>query len=378
MEFVASILLSMFSVTFLGIWFLEKGRRYLVRFSLCFLCFAIGLLIQNIELPANKTANVLLSSALYFAGAFYVADGVLMRSGRQYSRLLSGILISSFLVALTYLAYNDSSYFILANTLNFGIGTILIAGCLQARFLLQGNLIERSFFIAFSLLSIQFFTRSILTVGFVSDVGAPSELVLSAFWNILSIMNSLLGVLVGLGLLALVTSDIILKLTKERDTDPLTGLLNRRGLDQMMVALSKKAGRGQLSIIVVDIDKFKKVNDKYGHPTGDKVLIDFANIMESTHNAKAIARVGGEEFVILLSGNAETVWHTANSLRQLVENHRFPDIPAGFKITCSIGISAIHKGESIWTAFARADKGLISAKQDGRNRIVTALVEIKS
>ncbi|MBK3746167.1 GGDEF domain-containing protein, partial [Paraburkholderia aspalathi] len=321
---------------------------------------------------------VISPTELYTTGAFLVADGLLIRVGGQYSKWLGGILISVFLTTLGYLTYDDGSYFILANTLNFGIGTILLASCLQAGILLQGNTVERVFFVAFCLLPFHFFTRTFLTVGFVPDVGAPAELVASNFWNILSIMNALLGVFVGLALLVLVTSDTIIELSKERDTDPLTGLLNRRGIDRMMSSLSKKAGRDQLSIIVADLDNFKMVNDKFGHLAGDKILMDFANILKTTSNATVNSRVGGEEFVIVMSGNPATVWHRADAIRRRVEAHSFSDIPDGFKITCSIGISAIHAGEDIWTAFARADKGLVSAKQDGRNRVVTALVEVKT
>lgn len=126
---------------------------------------------------------------------------------------------------------------------------------------------------------------------------------------------------------------------------------------------------------MVDIDYFKRINDEFGHQTGDATLIHFANVLKSMSDFKAISRVGGEEFVLLISGNSDNVWNVGDTLRARVANHQFPDIVDGFKITCSIGIAKIEQNEDIWSAFARADKGLLSAKQDGRNRIVTAYAD---
>ena len=154
-------------------------------------------------------------------------------------------------------------------------------------------------------------------------------------------------------------------------TDPLTGLKNRRYLDSVMDKAMYHSDRYQetLSLITIDIDYFKRVNDKYGHPVGDEVLVQTANIIgECIRKADVLVRLGGEEFEILLPktdilGAAEA----AEKIRKRIEEKEHPQ--AG-RITASLGVAERAPGESFSAFYRRADRALYRAKETGRNRVV--------
>lgn len=154
-------------------------------------------------------------------------------------------------------------------------------------------------------------------------------------------------------------------------TDPLTGLKNRRFLDSVMEKAMSQADRynESLSLITIDIDFFKKVNDQYGHPIGDEVLVQTAKVIqECIRKADILVRLGGEEFEILLPmtdilGAAEA----AEKIRKQIEEKEHPR--AG-RITASFGVAERTPGETYLAFYRRADDALYRAKQTGRNRVV--------
>ncbi|MFN7101737.1 MAG: PleD family two-component system response regulator [Pseudorhizobium sp.] len=162
-------------------------------------------------------------------------------------------------------------------------------------------------------------------------------------------------------------------------TDGLTGLNNRRYLDSHLRTLfNRAAARGRsLSVCITDIDRFKQVNDTYGHDVGDEVLKEFASRIRSTvRGADLACRYGGEEFVVVMPDtNADTASMIAERLRSLIENEPFILRSSGTKlhITASLGIACNDKGaETPEQLLKQADKALYEAKNGGRNRVVAA------
>lgn len=151
-------------------------------------------------------------------------------------------------------------------------------------------------------------------------------------------------------------------------TDPLTGLLNRRALLDNALAMSIHT---PLRLMLIDIDHFKAINDGHGHDMGDAVLARVAALLAERAEIRAsVARIGGEEFAIL--GQADEL-PEALALALLADIRTAP-MPHGGQVTISIGAAAaIVTDESDWSAlFNRADTALYAAKQDGRNRLVSA------
>lgn len=160
-------------------------------------------------------------------------------------------------------------------------------------------------------------------------------------------------------------------------TDPLTGLYNRRNLDNNLERefLRAKRYKNDLSIAVIDIDFFKKINDTYGHLCGDYVLREVAYMIIETLRKTDIAfRYGGEEFVTILTETPlEKAVIPLERLRQKIESYPFKYNGAEFQVTVSIGASSTEKEFNSASEFLdSADKALYSAKGHGRNRVITA------
>ena len=173
---------------------------------------------------------------------------------------------------------------------------------------------------------------------------------------------------------------LIEQLTRERQRllelatkDHLTGLYNRHFLTELAKRRFADANRQQtaLSVLVIDIDHFKQINDQHGHQVGDKVLKRIAVMLQTLFAAedRYVARFGGEEFVVLLTGYdlqsaTEQACQLCQSLHQLQ--------PEGIVTSASIGVATLATGQEEYfdEVFARADKALYLAKQQGRNRAI--------
>ena len=161
---------------------------------------------------------------------------------------------------------------------------------------------------------------------------------------------------------------------KEADTDALTGLANRRfamaALDRT-VAEARRSGK-PVSLIVFDIDHFKQVNDRHGHPAGDRVIARVARIAQrQARERDCLGRIGGEEFLWLMPGcDAPSALRAAERLRWAIEagTHSAP-IPS---VTISAGHAEMEQGDAALALFARADEALYAAKREGRNRVTQA------
>ena len=148
-------------------------------------------------------------------------------------------------------------------------------------------------------------------------------------------------------------------------TDPLTGVSNRRALDETLISMFAMMHRYELpfSIVIVDIDHFKKINDEQGHLYGDSILKSVAKLLDdNVRDTDVVTRYGGEEFVIVmpqtpLSGACEF----SDRLRQ--------DVERNLPLTISGGVAAAVDGDNPQTLLARADAALYSAKAAGRNRV---------
>lgn len=160
-----------------------------------------------------------------------------------------------------------------------------------------------------------------------------------------------------------------LRLMAERDA--LTGARNRYALDPMLrVALDKMVQHETpASLMVVDVDRFKRVNDDFGHEVGDRVLKHVTQtLINSTRTSDDVFRYGGEELVILANGAAgEAAGQVAEKLRQQIEETAFEGVG---RLTISIGVTEALASDTASTWFARADQCMYQAKRAGRNRVV--------
>jgi diguanylate cyclase (GGDEF)-like protein len=171
--------------------------------------------------------------------------------------------------------------------------------------------------------------------------------------------------------------DIFKRLRAERDSlrtdvrlDALTQVLNRKALDRALAEL--EADDAELSVVFLDVDHFKSINDTFGHSAGDRALAELGRLLaEQLRPSDVVGRYGGEEFLIVLrDAGGDVARRVAERIRQSLAETTVSGVSRG--ITVSAGVACRAPGESMSELVARADFALYSAKRDGRDRVSTA------
>lgn len=160
------------------------------------------------------------------------------------------------------------------------------------------------------------------------------------------------------------------ELARQVRADPLTGLANRRAFEEQFLAefLRTKRSAQTFSLMLIDVDNFKQINDEYGHETGDEILRHIADILQdSVRSTDCVARWGGEEFVVMLPDTGHQATYVAEKIRSRIEQYQFPAVG---QVTVSIGVSCGQPDtEERGHIFSAADEAMYSAKKSGKNQV---------
>jgi diguanylate cyclase (GGDEF)-like protein len=157
--------------------------------------------------------------------------------------------------------------------------------------------------------------------------------------------------------------------------DPLTGLRNRRGfIDRIAPLLDNRPADIPVALLLIDLDRFKAINDAHGHEAGDLVLSAIARRLERWESAScAVARLGGEEFALLIAGiHGFALARFADGVRQELAACDVSAIGDGLSVTASIGVVEAHEPSGFQQLYRLADRALYAAKQAGRDRVVVS------
>lgn len=166
------------------------------------------------------------------------------------------------------------------------------------------------------------------------------------------------------------------RIEQEAATDALTGLANRKRLDEVLATLASARSGLPFSLVMLDVDKFKTYNDTHGHPMGDVVLTKLATLLQAqVRKGDLAARYGGEEFVLVLPNcDAADAKKIAENLRARVESENFPKAESqpGGRLTATLGVATFNGNETIEQLLERADQAMYRGKSAGRNVVVVA------
>ncbi|KSV79612.1 hypothetical protein N185_00375 [Sinorhizobium sp. GW3] len=201
------------------------------------------------------------------------------------------------------------------------------------------------------------------------------DYVSSPFALISQALGAILIVGAGLAMLGVMVKEIVDDAQARSEIDLLSGLYNRRGfIERVMPLLHARTTQTPGTVILADLDRFKLVNDTYGHLTGDEVIRRFARVLMDVMPNRAVAgRLGGEEFAVFLPctdlSEARVVAH---GMRAAIMSQQIGGLPEAARVTASFGVTAVGIGEALDPVIQRADEALYTAKANGRNRVECA------
>lgn len=224
--------------------------------------------------------------------------------------------------------------------------------------------------------ALHFLAKPLLAVA-VGGWGAnPQAYMQSGYALVSQSMGSVFGIATALLMLVILARDNLADATARSETDMLSGLLNRGGFEARAdLALQEASRKGlPVSLVISDLDRFKLVNDTFGHASGDKVIVTFAGFLRSALADHHVAgRIGGEEFAILLPGaNLVAARLFAEGARSAFSALRIEGMPVAKRFTASFGVAELAPGDHIADLMDRADKALYLAKNSGRDCVKIA------
>ena len=363
---------AVFSLGFACAWLYDRRLRYLRFLAASFVAFALGSAVQICHLPDEWRLNALISATFYVLSIQLLAEGVLRRAGLHLRLATHASMFALVLGSMYYFSFVTSNLLVRVYILNLSAGLLMVFTAVRFRKRCNGRTVNHVLLWVLLIFGASFFIRTPLTtIQPLPHSAAPFARTI--FWVLLQLSLALMGAVLGLVLLAAAMSDVIDRLTLERDLDSLTETLNRRAFERLAGRRVADKRSYPLALIAFDIDNFKSINDRYGHAAGDAVLRQFAAILRAAVREKdVVARIGGEEFALLLPGaDDKFAYQIAERLRTVLESSRFYEIEATLCVTTSAGIARYRPGEAVGALLARADHLLYAAKRAGRNRVVT-------
>lgn len=368
------LLVAPIGIAFLGLalivaWRFQQDQKNLLWMALGLIVTSISLGIQSAVPPQDISKYAVYTSFLYLFGAWLASCSIADKfNANFYPRTAALITI----IALGFLYY----YSQVVDSVTTRVYILCIAlGVLQilpARQIFNNKPIDDKIelFLYWLYLIFCIYTMARPLIFFSLDNLDFSDLSRSQYWFFTLLGSMIVCMTFTFLLLACSIRKAFRKLTEERNHDPLTELLNRRAFKESAEIYLNNPRSYPVSILVCDIDHFKKINDTWGHDSGDDVLRYVGlTLRQSTRNRDLVVRIGGEEFLLFLTNTTLDVAKImAQRIREKLRSDRHV-MAVHEPITMSFGLVALKEGERLSDAVKRADIELYKAKNLGRNRI---------
>lgn len=364
----------LFAATFIVFWKVGRMKRHVLGFGLGYIAFAIGFLLTHF-LPGDAFYTFHATQVFYSIGSVLFLGSACERVDQPlHLPTIGGIYVLSALVlAVAISATDDAGPRLIL--LNIGYGAMYTVGLTTLLTSQRRDWADIAiiFLVAFS--ACDFFVRPSLTVMFEKTIPA-AEYKQSVYYSLIGLV---LGVKSIMGALILIGATIVEwtnSLRESSEKDPLTGLHNRAAFEETMRATIARAHNEKttLSLVVADIDHFKRVNDIWGHQAGDVAISGFGELIGDMIRSSDIAgRVGGEEFCVAVwNCPNEPAERLANRIRKAFTRLEHKGLSRDIRLTASFGVATAREGETYERLFARADAALYRAKASGRDCVVNS------
>ncbi|MEE2878322.1 MAG: GGDEF domain-containing protein [Pseudomonadota bacterium] len=356
---------------FLGFWHYNRNDRSALRFAAAFALFALGFTTNHFVLAKDTIANAIVHNAFYASGLFALLDGM----HRAFSRktpvtALASIGVGSVIGALLIqLSPAELSQRILwVNTLQ---ATSFLISCVTLWGIWRNTWTGTATYAALALATIN--SMAIAPYNIMRSTITEETFFDTLYWGTMNVLATLTVLSMGGALITVCVMQRLGALKENADQDYLTGLMSRRAFEEAARDYCKsRSGQVAASLIIIDIDHFKSINDEYGHTAGDQVIRRLGAFLSSqTRSSDLVGRLGGEEFCLLLPGtDTNGARMLASRLRDNLAKVTFDGLPATRRVTASFGVAELGLRTAFADIYPMADAALYSAKARGRDRIV--------
>ncbi len=314
--------------------------------------------------------------ATHYLPLLIMTQAFLSRHGRKATNFAIALTIFAAIYVMPGMAWTPPNW-LRGVFVQGACATIIAAALPQLWQYRKKSLVDVIAFFTILAAALSYFGRTI-AVG-LNPIGETRDEMI-AFYEGLNLIfqstSALMGMSLGIVLVMTIGYDMVRGRMEEGEIDPLTMLGNRRKLDRK-IALDKAGRRSFGAVMVIDLDHFKRINDRFGHDGGDDVLRAVGKRLSSLFDGFGyVFRVGGEEFVVLVDEqHARGVSSLALSARKAIAELEFEGYLSRAKVTASVGFHVRVGKDGVQDAMQSADQALYCAKNDGRDRVVGAVYE---
>ncbi|SFO41249.1 diguanylate cyclase (GGDEF) domain-containing protein [Mesorhizobium sp. NFR06] len=358
---------------FAVLWFHQRHRPYLAVLAASYCLSAPGFLLQYFTLPVGVVLTKLISNVCFTIAACCLSGAVVARHGRRVPYV--GIFVATGGGLATFMWFMfvqpDLTWRVLG--MNFGFGALSLLVAAELRTVRSNGPTEKILFVLSLLSGLNFIVRTLIVVIAHGPFPTYDGFYGSSYWTTALLSHALMSLLIALCLFTAAALDVMRALKAETHTDPLSGILNRRGFEERATLLLDQCGKAgfPVALVLADLDHFKALNDRHGHEAGDRVIADFAAKLRSATGARGAAgRIGGEEFAVLLPiSDLASARLFAEAIRTFYSTGAIDGLPPGTRVTASFGVAARTGKEGLMPLMRRADEALYKAKKNGRDSV---------
>lgn len=347
----------------------KRLPSYMQWFSVAIFASVFVQVLQTVVVPADIYRWAMLICLIFFISVLCTAHAVYLRLGIQtrWPFVFASLFLAE--IALAYFCFIQPN---LDGRLSIVAITSVLLCCNNITALIRSNsshfldtLLKCSFYGMIAAIVL----RAVYMVALYNQVQwlAQTDLI----WAMTQFLMLLFAIVMVTIFISCSIQDTLIRLSKERNLDPLTGLMNRRAFDEKIELLKQDPVLKNHAMILCDIDHFKQVNDVYGHEMGDLALKHVANIMnKAVRKYDEVARIGGEEFLILLHDvDEDFTLRVAERIRSTIESTPLSKDHQTVYMTVSFGVSFFRDYAYLNQAMQTSDILLYQAKKMGRNRV---------
>jgi diguanylate cyclase (GGDEF)-like protein len=371
---VTPLMVLFFAATFVVLWRVGRMKRHVLGYGIAFALSAVGYLITHL-LPADTFYLFHTTQLFYTLGTTAMLVSVCERAGQRLhlGSMAVVYLISALLLTVAVSFSNDVGARLII--VNMGYGVMFAMGVTTLLNARRRTVIDVAIIAVMAFQAADFLVRPTLTLLFEQTI--PAEVYRdSIYYSLIGLVLGVKGVTTATVLIGATIDEWTTSLRESSELDALSGLRNRGAFEESIRSLLDRAQKEQraLSLVVADIDHFKKVNDIWGHQAGDQAIAGIGKLIgEMVRGCDTAGRIGGEEFCVAIwNCPNDAAVQLADRIRLAFEDLQHDSLSNDVRLTASFGVATAHGGETYEQLFGRADAALYRAKSNGRNRVENA------